>query len=115
VNTPVRILLHILAGVSLLLALLSYWASHEVLGTSRRDVHALVARYELLALEFLVLPAIWFTLVLISRVTRTRGLRRVGQGRCPECGYDLRATPDRCPECGTTPTTKPARPGGAGG
>ena len=25
--------------------------------------------------------------------------RRVG-GRCPNCGYDLRATPGRCPECG---------------
>jgi hypothetical protein len=29
-----------------------------------------------------------------------RGLRRRPPGRCPVCGYDLRATPDRCPECG---------------
>ena len=27
--------------------------------------------------------------------------RAVRRGRCPACGYDLRATPGRCPECGT--------------
>ena len=30
---------------------------------------------------------------------RRRHRHRVG--RCPSCGYDLRATPGRCPECGT--------------
>jgi hypothetical protein len=30
-----------------------------------------------------------------------RRSRRLSKGRCPECGYDIRATRDRCPECGT--------------
>lgn len=33
---------------------------------------------------------------------RQRDARRAA-GTCPECGYDLRASPDRCPECGAAP------------
>ena len=35
--------------------------------------------------------------------------KRVRQGLCPRCGYDLRATPGRCPECGAR-VTAGARP-----
>jgi hypothetical protein len=34
-----------------------------------------------------------------ARADEQRQHRRAN-GLCPECGYDLRATPGRCPECG---------------
>ena len=52
----------------------------------------------LAALLFLLLPA-----VRTHRFVRRRRRRRAG--RCPACGYDLRATPGQCPECGEAAVT----------
>jgi hypothetical protein len=55
--------------------------------------------YWLMVLLFGILPTI-----ALRRWIATR--RTLLVGTCPDCGYDLRATPGRCPECGTDVSTK---------
>jgi hypothetical protein len=58
----------------------------------------------------------WFVLAVLSApvwlwLARARALRRRARrarlGQCPQCGYDLRASPGRCPECGSEPQRQP--------
>jgi hypothetical protein len=48
----------------------------------------------------------WSLLLALSILPALRGWqllrarRRRSENLCPQCGYDLRATPQRCPECG---------------
>jgi hypothetical protein len=59
----------------------------------------------------LVLPA-WLLMLLSSLplfprvVGRILSRWRANHGQCPNCGYDLRATPYRCPECGAVPSDR---------
>jgi hypothetical protein len=55
--------------------------------------------YWLLAVATAIPPA--FMTARFLRHSNRR--RRIKAGLCPNCGYDLRATPGACPECGSSP------------
>jgi hypothetical protein len=54
------------------------------------------------AIPLLPLAALATLLPIACVLSHLRRRRRITAHLCPDCGYDLRATPDRCPECGST-------------
>ena len=52
--------------------------------------------------NYVTVPHWFLTLVLglVLFALGRRAWRRRPAGLCPNCGYDLRESPDRCPECG---------------
>jgi hypothetical protein len=74
----------------------TYWGTP---GKVRRNARLIIIPLWSVAALFAVLPALGLT-----RVTRRtlchRNRRR--RGHCPQCNYDLRATPARCAECGAS-------------
>ena len=55
-----------------------------------------------LAAVYLAMLPTWIVTAIVTW-REWRKKRRSQAGLCPDCGYDLRASPERCPECGAAP------------
>ncbi len=68
-----------------------------------RPMHALYFPHWLPAVLASILPT-------LRAIPMLRRRRRVKAGRCANCNYDLRESPERCPECGSASHSTNASP-----
>lgn len=87
--------------------LLGFWIQRNYLMLAEVRKPGEPLRVECYARGSQVIVPVWFLAVVTGwlplwwLISSRRESRRHASGRCPTCGYDLRATPERCPECGT--------------
>jgi hypothetical protein len=77
-------------------------------GGPSRYAHVLQVPHAALLGISALLPCLFILSRLKRSVERQRRDSRREKGRCPECGYDLCASPGNCPECGWAAGSSPA-------
>jgi hypothetical protein len=110
------------AAMAALLAAAALGAKFQAgmaLRANEHDYGVAIARcYRTLAFACSILAVVW-SLIWLAQYWRDMSRlrqrwRATAEGRCADCGYDLRVSTGRCPECGATRSTAGTQGGDSG-